>query len=285
LLGDVRDKEKVMWSLKDVDTVFHAAALKHVFLSEYSPFESVKTNVLGTQNMLEAALANKVGTFINISTDKAANPTSTMGVSKLLTERLTVGASFFNGKSKTVFASVRFGNVLNSSGSVLPIFMSQLKKGGPLTITDKRMVRYFMTTEEAVELIFQATKMAQGGEVFVLKMPALKILDLADVLIKEYADKYGQDKKKVKIKEIGIRPGENLAEKIVTKAEALQTLELKKMYILPFSIDYPSVIKKVVSKSYNYYKRLGGKPVDRDDIVPQKLLTKKEIKSLLKKVI
>ena len=145
LLGGVRDKDRVMTALKGVDVVFHAAALKHVTLNEYSPFESVKTNVIGTQNLLEAALANNIKTFINISTDKAANPTSTMGASKLLAERLTVGADYFKGKAQIVFSSVRFGNVLNSSGSVMPIFMDQIKKGGPVTITDKRMVRYFMT--------------------------------------------------------------------------------------------------------------------------------------------
>jgi len=126
LLGDVRDKDRVAWAMKNVEIVFHAAALKHVALNEYSPFESVKTNVLGTQNMLEAALNNQVKTFVNISTDKAANPTSTMGASKLLAERLTIGANYFKGSSPTIFTSVRFSNVLNSSGSVLPIWLNQL---------------------------------------------------------------------------------------------------------------------------------------------------------------
>src|SRR3990167_1334073 len=150
LLGDVRDKDRVSWAMRNVDVVFHAAALKHVALNEYSPFESVKTNVVGTQNLIEAALSNNIETFINISTDKAANPTSTMGASKLLAEMLTSGADYFKGGGRTVFASVRFGNVLNSSGSVIPIFLDQIKNGGPVTITDKRMNRNFMSIKEAV---------------------------------------------------------------------------------------------------------------------------------------
>lgn len=278
LLGDVRDKNRVAWAMKNVDVVFHAAALKHVALNEYSPFESVKTNVLGTQNMLEAALTNNVATFVNISTDKAANPTSTMGASKLLAERLTVGANYFKGSSQTVFTSVRFGNVLNSSGSVLPIWLDQLKKGEPLTITDKNMVRYFMTIEQAVELIFKAAAMAQGGEIFILKMTALKIIDLAEVVL----EKLGQTKTELKF--IGKRPGEKLYEKIVTRTEAQQALELKDMYVLPTAIDYPNVSEDVVTNSFNYFKQLGGKSVPEEGVQPEKLMTKAEINSLLAKI-
>lgn len=272
LLGDIKDKERVIWVLKDVDVVFHAAALKHVAFNEKNPFESVKTNILGTQNMLEAALVNRVKIFVNISTDKAANPTSTMGATKLLTERLTTGANHFNGKSQTIFTSVRFGNVLNSSGSVLPIFIEQLKQGGPLTITDLEMIRYFMTIEDAVELILQATNLAKGEEVFILKMPLVKIIDLANVLISSYAKKFGQDPKKIKIKIVGKRPGENLYEKIVTKTESLKTLELKDMYVLPN--DY-----------YNYYRGLGGKPMQYKNTTHDQLLNSDQINKLLTKVI
>jgi FlaA1/EpsC-like NDP-sugar epimerase len=222
--------------------------------------------------MLESSWLNGVKVFVNISTDKAANPTSTMGASKLLTERLTSGANHFNGQSNTIFTSVRFGNVLNSSGSVLPIFIEQLKQGGPLTVTDPGMVRYFMTIDEAVDLIFKATDLARGEEVFILKMPALRIIDLAEVMIAAYAKKFGQNPKQVKIKIFGKRPGENLYEKIVTQTESLQTLELKKMYILP----------KI---NYNYYQKLGAKPVPTKGIVPKHLLTQEEIKNLLAKVL
>src|SRR3989344_1267502 len=275
MLGDVRDKDRVTWALKGADTVFHAAALKHVALNEYSPFESVKTNVVGTQNLIEAALSNNIETFINISTDKAANPTSTMGASKLLAERLTVGMDYFKGLSKTVFASVRFGNVLNSSGSVVPIFMDQIKSGGPVTITDKRMVRYFMTIPDAVNLIFKAVSVAVGGEIFILKMPALKIWDLAEVM----TEKYGSGK--IELKETGKKPGEKLYEKIVTRTEAEQTLELKDMYVIPLSIDYPSLAEDVVKKSHDYYRQMGGKPVPNEGVKPEKLMSKSEISQLL----
>lgn len=275
LLGDVRDQDRVAWAMQGVDTVFHTAALKHVALNEYSPFESVKTNVIGTQNLLEAALTNKIATFINISTDKAANPTSTMGASKLLAERLTVGADYYKGKVDTAFASVRFGNVLNSSGSVVPIFLEQIKTGGPVTVTDKNMVRYFMTIPDAVELILKAAAISRGGEIFILKMLALKIVDLAQVMSESLA------KKPLPIKFIGKKPGEKLYEKIVTRTEASQALELPDMYVLPLSIDYPTQAEDVVEKSYDYYKKLGGKPIPEEGVEPKVFLTKEQIKQLL----
>ncbi|OGD60457.1 hypothetical protein A3I57_01185 [Candidatus Beckwithbacteria bacterium RIFCSPLOWO2_02_FULL_47_23] len=265
LLGDVRDKDRVNWAMQTVDTVFHTAALKHVALNEYSPFESVKTNVIGTQNLLEAALTHQIETFINISTDKAANPTSTMGASKLLAERLTVGADHYKGRVETVFASVRFGNVLNSSGSVVPIFLEQIKSGGPVTVTDKNMVRYFMTIPDAVDLILKAAQIARGGEVFILKMPALKIVDLAQAMIDALS------KKPVALKVIGKRPGEKLFEKIVTRTEASLALELKDMYVLP------------TKDNWEYYRKNGGRPVPENGVEPKKFLSKVEIKRLLVK--
>lgn len=278
LLGDVRDKDRIKWAMKNVDIVFHTAALKHVALNEYSPFESVKTNVLGTQNMLEAALENEIKTFVNISTDKAANPTSTMGASKLLAERLTVGADYFKGSNQTVFTSVRFGNVLNSSGSVLPIFMDQIQKNEPLTVTDKNMIRYFMTIEQAVELIFKAANLAKGGEIFILKMPALRIIDLAEVLLDLFK------LPKTAIKFIGKRPGEKMYEKIVTRTEAQQALELKYMYVLPTAIEYPNQSEDIVKKSFNYFKELGGQAVPEEGVMPKQLMTKAEIKKLLAQI-
>lgn len=264
-LGDVRDKDRVNWATKGVDLVFHAAALKHVELNEYSPFESVKTNVLGTQNMLEAALAQDVETFINISTDKAANPTSTMGASKLLAERLTSGANNFKGSGKTIFASVRFGNVLNSSGSVLPIWLEEIKQGQPLTLTDKKMVRYFMTIEDAVSLIFKAATMAQGGEIFILKMPALRVIDLAETLSELL-------RHPLKVKKVGKRTGEKLWEKIVTRTEASLALELPEMYVLP------------TPENRSWYEQKGGKSVPEEGVEPKTLMSKKEIKILLAKI-
>ena len=278
LLGDIRDKNRVKVAMKGVDTVFHAAALKHLGLNEYSPFEAVKTNVIGTQNLLEAAMDNQVERFINVSTDKAANPTSTMGASKLLAERLTIGANYYQGKARAIFCNVRFGNVLNSSNSVVPIFKSQIKKGGPVTVTDKEMVRYFMTIEEAVSLIIQAAFKARGGEVFILKMPALKIQDLAEAMIEMYG------KGKVAIKHIGKKPGEKTYEKLVTSTEADQALELKDMYVIPQSIEFPNKREVSVTESYQTYLSAGAKKVPIEGVKPKKLLTKSEIKKLLEKI-
>lgn len=275
LLGDVRDKDRVLWAARGVETIFHTAALKHVALNEYSPFESVKTNVIGTQNLLEAALNQKVQTFVNISTDKAANPTSTMGASKLLAERLTIGADYYKGSLDACFTNVRFGNVLNSSGSAVPIFLQQVKTNQPITVTDKNMVRYFMTIPDAVELILQAAKISRGGEIFILKMPALKVIDLAEVINEALSIK------PVPIKFIGKRPGEKLYEKIVTRTEAIQALELKDMYVLPPVINYPTQAENIVEKSYDYYKKMGGQPVPEEGVQPKQLLTKPQIKQLL----
>jgi FlaA1/EpsC-like NDP-sugar epimerase len=182
---------------------------------------------------------------------------------------------YFKGSVKTTFANVRFGNVLNSSGSVVPIFMDQIKAGGPVTVTDKRMIRYFMTIPDAVELIFKASGIAMGGEIFILKMPALKIWDLAEVMV----DSFSNDK--IKIEEIGPKPGEKMYEKIVTRTEAEQTLELKDMYVIPLAIDYPNVSEDVVKQSFDHYHKLGGKPVPSEGVKPDKLLTRVEITKLL----
>lgn len=282
LIGDIRDKERVGWAMREVDIVFHTAALKHVALSEYNPFEAVKTNVLGTENLCMAAIRAKAKKFINISTDKATNPTSTMGASKLLAERITAAANHYKGKSKTVCASVRFGNVIGSSGSVIPIFLEQIKKGGPITITDKRMIRYFMTTAQAVDLIFEATKIAQGGEVFILKMSALKIKDLAEVLLKELALKYGYKAKQIKIKEVGARPGEKLYERLLSLPEAEYALEMRRMFVIPPVIENPNLKKRAISQKIAYWQGLGAKPIGNKQIKTNKLLNKVQIKKLLK---
>ncbi len=283
LMGDIRDKGRINWAMSNVDYVFHAAALKHVVLNEYNPFEAIKTNVLGTENVCLASIKQKVKKFINISTDKASIPTSTMGASKLLGERITSAANYYKGKSPTVCASVRFGNVIGSSGSVIPIFSQQIKKGGPITITDKRMVRYFMSINQAVSLIFKATKIAKGGEVFILKMPRLKIKDLAEVLIKELAPKYGHKPKEIKIKEIGRRPGEKIREKIITSVEKEFTLEMPKMFVIPPLVENIHRASTFVEEKLAYYHKLGAKSLDKKEIKKSKLLTKKEIKKILRK--
>ncbi len=238
LVGDVRDPERLSKAMNDIDYVFHAAALKHVYLNEYSPFETVKTNVLGTQNVIDKALQNKVKKVIFISTDKAVNPTSVMGTTKLLGEKLTTAANYHRGTQDTIFCSVRFGNVLVSSGSVVPIFLEQIKSGGPVTITDPGMTRFIMSNSRAIELIMHSASIAKGGEIFILKMPAVKIVDLAEVMISKFAKRFGLPPKEIKIKVIGARPGEKLHEELITQYESLHTEEKNGVFIVRPSFEH-----------------------------------------------
>src|SRR3989338_982202 len=207
LVGDIRDKERLNMAMENVDVVFHAAALKHVLACEKNPFEAVKTNVYGTQNIIDCAFANGVEKVIGISTDKAADPTNVMGCTKSLAEKIMLASYFYKGKKKTKFCFVRFGNVLFSRGSVIPLFVNQIKQGGPVTVTDKEMDRFVMSTTQAVTLIFKATTMMREREIFILKMPALKIIDLATALIELFAKKFDLDPKDVPIKIVGKKMG------------------------------------------------------------------------------
>ena len=232
LIGDIRDKDRLIMAMDGIDFVFHAGALKHVPICEYNPFDAVKTNVLGTQNVLEAALENRVEKVINISTDKAVSPTNVMGATKLLSERLTISANYYRGNKRTVFSSVRFGNVLNSRGSVIPLFKKQIMEGGPVTITDMNMTRFFMEIPSAIHLILTAGEIAQGKEIFILKMPALRIIDLAEVMIEEYAKGYGYKPADISIKEIGKRIGEKLYEDLMAEEEAERAYERNDMFLI-----------------------------------------------------
>lgn len=232
LIGDVRDKERLRRAVEDIDIVFHAAALKHVPACEYNPFEAVKTNVLGVQNVIEVALDEEVEKVIAISTDKVANPTNTMGATKLLAERLIGAANYYKGRRRTIFSCVRFGNVMGSRGSVIPLFRSQIEQGGPVTITDPQMTRFMMSIPQAVSLVLRASQFAQGGETFILKMPVLKITDLATVVIEEYAKHFSFRPEDIKIEYIGARPGEKLYEELMTEEEAERALETPEMFII-----------------------------------------------------
>jgi len=230
LIGDVREKDRLTRALKDIDVVFHAAALKQVPSCEYNPFEAVKTNVLGTQNVIEAALEAGVSRVIAVSTDKAINPTSTMGATKLLAERLIATANSWVGG--TVFACVRFGNVLNSRGSLIPLAKSQIERGAPVTLTDERMTRFMMPISEAVTLTLEAGALAAGGEIFILKMPAVRVKDLLDVLVQEYAPMVGVDPASVPVRRIGLRPGEKMEEELLTQEELPRTTDSKRLLVV-----------------------------------------------------
>lgn len=217
-LADIRDGEELRKRMRGVDVVLHAAALKHVVLCEDSPDQAVRTNILGTQNVIEAALANNVGRVIFTSSDKAVNPTNVMGTTKLMGERLMTAAS--NRSKNTIFASTRFGNVLGSRGSVVPLFRRQIEAGGPITLTDREMTRFIMTVAEASALVLDSVWLARGGEVMVTKMPVARIEDIAHVMRDALAG--GRE---IPIREIGAKPGEKMYEELMNDEEVRRTYE------------------------------------------------------------
>lgn len=259
-LADVRDKDKLSRKFKGVDIVFHTAAFKHVVLCERSPYEAVQNNILGVQNIIDAAFDNNVERVIFTSSDKAVNPTNVMGTSKLMGERLITAASSNIKNKGPIFASTRFGNVLGSRGSVIPIFREQIRKGGPVTLTDPEMTRFIMSIKEATRLVIDSATIAKGGEVFVTKMPVIRIQDLAYVMIEELAEHYNQRPDDIKIKIIGTKSGEKLYEELMSEEETRRTIELELYFsVLPafrclyrdVHYAYPNVMSTEVSNPYN----------------------------------
>jgi len=223
-IGDVRNRERLILATENVDYVFHLAALKHVPVCEENPYEAVLTNVVGTQNVIDASIKNKVKKFIDVSTDKAVDPFNLYGVTKACGEKLVIAANLVS--DATQFVCVRGGNVLGTNGSVVPLFREQLHKLNMLTITDAQMTRFLMRVEEAIELVLYATVNSVGGEVFVMKMPACKITDLASLMI----DKLGN--KDSKINYIGIRPGEKLYEVLVSRYEVPRAYDNGRFFVI-----------------------------------------------------
>jgi FlaA1/EpsC-like NDP-sugar epimerase len=231
-VGDVRSPSSVFNAFQDTNVVFHGAALKHVKLGEEFPDEIVATNIIGVQNVIKAALQNEVERLIFMSSDKAVNPTNVMGTSKLMGERLIAAANYLDPHSKTILASTRFGNVLGSRGSVLPTFMQQIRSGNPITLTSPEMSRFVMTSEEAVSLVTRSAEIAQGGEVFVTKMPIMRIIDVAEALKRLYAPKCGRDPETVEINIVGKRPGEKLYEELLSEDERSRAAELDDFFVV-----------------------------------------------------
>ena len=219
MVGDVRDKDRLNLAIRDVDIVYHAAAMKHIDICEYNPFDAVKTNVVGTSNILEASIIEGVKKFVFISTDKATNPTSTLGGSKLLAERLTLDASTYVKNGKTKFAIVRFGNVIGSRGSAFQIFQNQIKMKKPLTVTDKRMTRFIMSISEASSMILKVTKIMKDGETFILKMPSVRIEDLANGMLHVYGSRFPIYRNTSSVKISKSRERERFHEFLITKEE------------------------------------------------------------------
>jgi UDP-N-acetylglucosamine 4,6-dehydratase len=265
-IGDVRDKERLNRAFDGVDYVIHAAALKQVPAAEYNPFEAVKTNILGAQNVINVAIDQKVKRVIALSTDKAANPINLYGATKLCADKLFIAGNAYVGREHTIFSVVRYGNVVGSRGSVIPFFMEQ-KKNGLLTITDPRMTRFWITLEQGVDFVLWCLKHMCGGELFVPKIPSMNIMDLAKTIAPE-----------CKTEVIGIRPGEKLHELMIPRDEAHMTLEFDNFF--------------VVQPAFRFWERRsswnGGKPVEgvfeyRSDNNPWRL-TVEEMRALIERL-
>ncbi len=265
-IGDVRDSERLTTALRDIDYVIHAAALKQVPTAEYNPIETIKTNIIGAQNLIEASLKNKVKKVIALSTDKASSPINLYGATKLCSDKLFIAANNIKGKKDIAFSIVRYGNVMGSRGSVIPNFL-ETRHTGTLSVTDKRMTRFNLTLQESIKLVEWSFKNSQGGEIFVPKIPSYKILDLAKAI-----------GPKCRIKTVGIRAGEKLHEELVSLGESQNTLETKNYYIiLPF-----------LNKFYlNYFKKkFNAKSVNKEFAYrsnSNKFLTIAELRNLIKK--
>ncbi len=281
-LGDVRDRDKLCRKMQGIDIVFHAAAFKHVILCERSPYEAVQTNILGTQNIIEAAGECKVKKVIFTSSDKAVNPTSVMGTSKLMGERLMTAANSNQTDGGPVFASTRFGNVLGSRGSVIPIFHEQIRKGKALTLTHPDMTRFIMSIRDAVKLVIDSVTLARGGEVFITKMPVICIKDLAEVMIEMLAPRYGYRAEEIKIVTIGTKPGEKMYEELMSTEETRRSLELPRYFVvLPafrgiyqnISYNYSDIVSEQVGKPYvSAHEPLLNKEQIRDFLIRNNLL-------------
>ncbi len=267
LIGDIRDAARLHRAMENVDIVFHTAALKQVPVAEYNPFEFIKTNVNGTQNVIDACLDNNVELAIGVGTDKAVSPSNTYGASKLLMERLFIGANFYKGEHQTKFICVRYGNVLGSRGSILPIFVENIVSKKKIPITDPTMTRFNITINEAVNLVLRAVKNGKGGEIFVPKLKAFTVEEMKNAII-DLVDV------KAKTIKIPVRAGEKYHESMISKHELMNTYESEKDYIV-----------------YNY----GGEGLDEKRKIPYKktklnqeyssddapLLTKEDIKKII----
>ena len=219
-IGDVRDRERLVRAMHGVDIVVHAAALKQVPACEYNPMEAIKTNIMGTANVVEAALDAGVAKVLTVSTDKAVSPANLYGATKLAAEKLTIQSNAYAGGSATRFSCVRYGNVVGSRGSVVPLFLKQ-RSNGKITITDDRMTRFWLSLEQGVRFVIESIEQMEGGEVFVPKIPSTKVTDLAKAIAPN-----------AKLEIIGIRPGEKLHEMLISEDEARHTVELERMFVV-----------------------------------------------------
>ena len=274
-IGDIRDLERLKYAFdNDVDYVIHAAALKHIESGEYNPFEVIKTNILGSQNIIEAALNNNVKKVIALSTDKASSPVNLYGATKLASDKLFVSANNFKGSKKTIFSVVRYGNVMHSRGSVVPLFIKQIKESNEITITDVNMTRFSINLEQSISFVIQSLFVMSGGEIFVPKIPSYKILDLIKAFNME---------KNFKI--VGIRSGEKIHEEMISISDSINCLEYKNFYAI-FS-------NSKFIKGYNYFLKNKNKLNEKGKKLPfnfcyssnkNHFLKQSDLKRLIKKI-
>lgn len=272
-IGDVRDYPRLLKATRQADIVIHAAALKRIDLLEYNVEEAVKTNIIGTLNVVNACLANQVEKAIFVSTDKACSPVNTYGACKFVSERIFSESNYSKGDIKTIFTTVRYGNVLESTGSAIPFFVEKIKKGEEIPLTDPRMTRFVISSKQAVDLIFKAVVYCQGGEVFVPKLPSLRIIDLVEILKEKF-------KARNKIKMIGTRPGEKIHELLINESEAPRTIKFKNLYVISSCIKKSWEEKPVYLKGKKGIKKLSMKQYSSKD----NLISKKKVKNFFKKL-
>ncbi len=271
-VGDIRDLSRLIRAVEDADIVFHAAALKHVPKIEYNPFEAIKTNVIGSQNVIDACLHENVERVVCVGTDKAVSPLNTYGATKLLMEKLFVSANnvLNREKHKTKFIALRYGNVLGSSGSVIPKFVEQIKNKMKITITDPNMTRFSITMNEAIDFILNATKIGKGSEIFIPKLKAYSIQNVKETLF-ELLENTGEEL-------IGLRPGEKLQETLISVDELRYTWEFNGMYMIinPF---YPLFNEKSIYDTYSNIKKIEKTQTYSSDSVDK--ITNEELKALI----
>jgi len=271
LIGDVRDLPRLKRALEDIDIVFHAAALKHVPIVEYNPFEGIQTNVIGSQNVIDACLKENVELAIAIGTDKAVSPLNTYGATKLLMEKLFVNVNLYSNpkRHKTKFIALRYGNVLGSSGSVVPLFIQQIKEKKKITITHPDMTRFSITMDEALDFILSTTKIAKGSEIFLPKLRAYSIIDLKNALF-ELLENTGEET-------IGIRQGEKIHETLINSDEIRYSWQLKDKYLIANQFYEDKKIKN----TYTGIKKITSMTRYSSDTV--KKISKNELKQIIKK--
>ncbi len=252
-IGDIRDKDRLDFSInEDIDYVIHTAALKQVPATEYNPFEAIKTNIIGAQNLIEVCIKKNIDKILALSTDKAAAPINLYGATKLTSDKLFTNANYFKGKTRCKFSVVRYGNVMGSRGSVIPLFLKQKEEKKTFTITDKNMTRFNITLNESVEFVNMCIQRMKGGEIFVPKIPSYRILDLLKAIDKSS-----------KFKTIGIRPGEKLHEEMITESDSINTEEFKNFYVI-----HPSFrkFKYNLNKTFSYNSKNNKKFLKIDEI-------------------